>query len=242
MGKRIIVRRRGRGGSVFRSPTHKRIGASFYPPIEERGLKDGLVGVVRDFAHDPGRGAPLALIDFQDVGKCYLPAPEGLSLGGDVAMGENASPQIGNILPLGLVPEGTLVCNVEIEPGDGGKVARSSGSHCTVVAHTAAGTQLKLPSGKGLFLNARCKAMVGVVAGSGRPEKPLLKSGKNYLKMKAKSGTWPRVRGVAMNAVSHPFGGGRRQHAGKPTTVSRDAPPGRKVGLIAARRTGRSKR
>jgi len=81
--------------------------------------------------------------------------------------------------------------------------------------------------------------MVGIVAGGGRIDKPMLKAGRNYHKYKAKRKSWPRVRGVAMNPVDHPFGGGNHQHIGKPSTVSRYAPPGRKVGLIAARRTGR---
>uniref|UniRef100_A0A8C8GW43 Large ribosomal subunit protein uL2 n=2 Tax=Salmoninae TaxID=504568 RepID=A0A8C8GW43_ONCTS len=83
------------------------------------------------------------------------------------------------------------------------------------------------------------RAVVGVVAGGGRIDKPILKAGRAYHKYKAKRNSWPRVRGVAMNPVEHPFGGGNHQHIGKPSTIRRDAPAGRKVGLIAARRTGR---
>uniref|UniRef100_A0A671TEK1 Large ribosomal subunit protein uL2 n=1 Tax=Sinocyclocheilus anshuiensis TaxID=1608454 RepID=A0A671TEK1_9TELE len=83
------------------------------------------------------------------------------------------------------------------------------------------------------------RAVVGVVAGGGRIDKPILKAGRAYHKYKAKRNCWPRVRGVAMNPVEHPFGGGNHQHIGKPSTIRRDAPAGRKVGLIAARRTGR---
>uniref|UniRef100_A0A6I8RT39 Large ribosomal subunit protein uL2 n=1 Tax=Xenopus tropicalis TaxID=8364 RepID=A0A6I8RT39_XENTR len=83
------------------------------------------------------------------------------------------------------------------------------------------------------------RAIVGVVAGGGRIDKPILKAGRAYHKYKAKRNCWPRVRGVAMNPVEHPFGGGNHQHIGKPSTIRRDAPAGRKVGLIAARRTGR---
>jgi large subunit ribosomal protein L2 len=242
MGKRIIARRRGRGGSVFTSPTHRRVADSSYPTLDEASWRTGLRGEVRGLTHDPGRGAPLALIDLHGKGSFYLPSPEGLAIGDEVALGGEAAPRIGSILALGSIPEGTLVCNVELKPGDGGKIARSSGAYCMVVAHTPAGTQLKLPSGKTVYLDDRCKATVGVIAGSGRLEKPLLKAGKNFHKMRARSGTWPRVRGQAMNAASHPFGGGRHRHPGKPTTVSRHAPPGRKVGLIAAKRTGRTKR
>uniref|UniRef100_A0AAR2LW63 Large ribosomal subunit protein uL2 n=1 Tax=Pygocentrus nattereri TaxID=42514 RepID=A0AAR2LW63_PYGNA len=83
------------------------------------------------------------------------------------------------------------------------------------------------------------RAVVGIVAGGGRIDKPILKAGRAYHKYKVKRNCWPRVRGVAMNPVEHPFGGGNHQHIGKPSTIRRDAPAGRKVGLIAARRTGR---
>uniref|UniRef100_M4BJW7 Large ribosomal subunit protein uL2 C-terminal domain-containing protein n=1 Tax=Hyaloperonospora arabidopsidis (strain Emoy2) TaxID=559515 RepID=M4BJW7_HYAAE len=85
----------------------------------------------------------------------------------------------------------------------------------------------------------RCRAMVGVVAGGGRTDKPILKAGRAFHKYRVKRNEWPRVRGVAMNPVEHPHGGGNHQHIGHPSTVRRDAPAGKKVGLIAARRTGR---
>jgi len=101
---------------------------------------------------------------------------------------------------------------------------------------------VKLPSGATKLLKDACRATIGVVAGGGRIEKPFLKAGKKFHWMRAKGHKYPRVRGVAMNACSHPFGGGRHQHPGKPTTVSRHAPPGRKVGHIAARMTGRKEK
>jgi len=88
-------------------------------------------------------------------------------------------------------------------------------------------------------LPSTCRALVGVVAGGGRIDKPLLKAGRAYHKYKVKRNCWPKVRGVAMNPVEHPHGGGNHQHIGKPSTVKRNTPAGRKVGLIAARRTGR---
>uniref|UniRef100_A0A672RWY6 Large ribosomal subunit protein uL2 n=1 Tax=Sinocyclocheilus grahami TaxID=75366 RepID=A0A672RWY6_SINGR len=96
-----------------------------------------------------------------------------------------------------------------------------------------------LPSGSKKVISSANRAVVGVVAGGGRIDKPILKAGRAYHKYKAKRNCWPRVRGVAMNPVEHPFGGGNHQHIGKPSTIRRDAPAGRKVGLIAARRTGR---
>lgn len=242
MGKRILVQRRGRGGSVFRALTHKRVSEAAFPTLKEDEKEKLIKGVVADLVHDPGRGAPLAYLKFEDGEECYIPAPEGLSVGQEVLRGAGATVKIGNILPLGEVPEGTLVCNIELSPGDGGKLVRASGAYATVVSHTPMGTELKLPSGKSIYLDNRCRAMIGVVSGAGRMEKPFLKAGAKAALMASKGRKYPRVRGQAMIAASHPFGGGRHRHPGKPTTVSRHAPPGRKVGLIAARKTGRGRK
>ena len=242
MGKRILIRRRGRAGSVFVSPTHRRVSPASYPTGDTEKLRTGIRGVVERFTHDPGRGAPLALIRFKDGKKFFIPAPEGLSIGKEIAIGEKATSEIGNVIPLGSMPEGTYVCNIELNPGDGGKAARTSGAYGTVVSHTQTGTELKLPSGRSLYLNDHCLAMVGVISGSGRPEKPFLKAGAKYHQQKARAEHWPHVRGQAMIAASHPFGGGRHKSPGKGTSTARSAPPGRKVGLIAPRRAGRKKR
>lgn len=137
------------------------------------------------------------------------------------------------------MPEGAVVCNLEEKVGDRGALARASGKYCTIVGHTENFTQIKLPSGKKKSVPNQARAMVGVVAGGGRIEKPILKAGRAYHAAKAKRNNWPKVRGVAMNPVEHPHGGGNHQHIGHPSTVSRHAPHGQKVGLIAARRTGR---
>nr|KAF6276945.1 ribosomal protein L8 [Pipistrellus kuhlii] len=136
---------------------------------------------------------------------------------------------------------GTIVCCLEEKPGDRGKLARASGNYATVISHNpeTKKTRVKLPSGSKKVISSANRAVVGVVAGGGRIDKPILKAGRAYHKYKAKRNCWPRVRGVAMNPVEHPFGGGNHQHIGKPSTIRRDAPAGRKVGLIAARRTGR---
>ena len=99
--------------------------------------------------------------------------------------------------------------------------------------------RVKLPSGSKKIVPSGCRAMIGQVAGGGRTEKPMLKAGNAYHKYRVKRNCWPKVRGVAMNPVEHPHGGGNHQHIGHASTVRRDAPPGQKVGLIAARRTGR---
>uniref|UniRef100_A0A8B9ZAZ3 Large ribosomal subunit protein uL2 n=1 Tax=Buteo japonicus TaxID=224669 RepID=A0A8B9ZAZ3_9AVES len=171
----------------------------------------------QDIIHDPGRGAPLAKIAFRDPYRFkkrteLFIAAEGIHTGQFVYCGKKAQLNIGNVLPVGTMPEGTIVCCLEEKPGDRGKLKVISSAN---------------------------RAVVGIVAGGGRIDKPILKAGRAYHKYKAKRNCWPRVRGVAMNPVEHPFGGGNHQHIGKPSTIRRDAPAGRKVGLIAARRTGR---
>lgn len=192
--------------------------------------------------HESGRGTPLALVEFTNGTACCLTAPEGLSLNQGIVVGADASPNVGNVLPLGRMAEGTLVCNVELRPGDGGRLARASGTYCMVVAHTPQGTELRMPSGKSVYVNDQCRAMIGVVAAAGRTEKPFLKAGSAKKLLRSRGRLWPIVSGQKMIAASHPHGGGRHKHSGKPTTVSRNAPPGRKVGMIAARQTGRAKR
>merc|ERR1719414_1979690 len=154
--------------------------------------------------------------------------------------GKKATLQIGNILPIGIMPEGTIISCVEEKAGDRGKMARTSGNYATVIAHNpdTKRTRVKLPSGSKKVIPSANRAMVGIVAGGGRIDKPMLKAGRAYHKYKAKRNCWPKVRGVAMNPVEHPHGGGNHQHTGHPTTVARCYPPGAKVGLIAARRTG----
>lgn len=237
MGKKLIVQRRGRGSPTFRAARRGKVAPVRYPPPTIVGR-----GRVKELLHDAGRGAPLAYVALQEGVDYYIAAPEGLYIGQTVEIGWDATVRVGNVLPLGVIPEGTMICNVEIRPGDGGKIARSSGSYATVVSHTPAGTLVKLPSKKIIVLPDNCRATVGVVAGGGRKEKPFMKAGEKYHLMKAKGHRYPRVRGVAMAAVSHPHGGGSHKYPGKPTTVSRHAPPGRKVGLIAARESGRKKR
>lgn len=122
-------------------------------------------------------------------------------------------------------------------------MARTSGVSATIVGHSEDGSRtiIKLPSGMRKAISGDCRAMIGIIAGGGRTEKPLLKAGRAHWKNKIRRSVWPRVRGVAMNPVEHPHGGGNHQHIGKPSTISRYAPSGQKIGLIAARRTGRLK-
>jgi large subunit ribosomal protein L8e len=148
---------------------------------------------------------------------------------------------IGNIVPVGEIPEGTVICNIEAKVGDCGKMARASGDYAIIVAQdTDKGvTRIRLPSGSKKTVSSSCRAMIGLVAGGGRTDKPILKAGRAYHKYKAKRNEWPKVRGVAMNPVDHPHGGGNQQHMGKPGTVKRTTSAGAKSGQISARRTGR---
>ena len=241
MGKRIRVQRRGRGGPTYRASTHKRVAPVQYPLTTKEYLETAIKGVVEEFLHDPGRGSPLALIRFENGETCYTVVPEGVYVDQQIQMGGRASIEVGNILPVGRITEGTMVCNIELHPGDGGKIARSSGAYATVVAHTPQGTIIKLPSRKTKYLNDHCRATIGVISGAGRTEKPFLKAGAKFHLMKAKGHKYPRTRGRAMIAAVHPYGSSKRS-ARKVTTVSRHAPPGQKVGLIAAKGAGQKKK
>ncbi|CAA6656518.1 unnamed protein product [Spirodela intermedia] len=138
---------------------------------------------------------------------------------------------VGNVLPLRSIPEGAVVCNVEHYVGDRGVFARCSGDYAIVISHNPDNgtSRIKLPSGAKKIVPSGCRAMIGQVAGGGRTEKPMLKAGNAFHKYRVKRNCWPKVRGVAMNPVEHPHGGGNHQHIGHASTV----------GLIAARRTGR---
>ncbi|NEU55932.1 50S ribosomal protein L2 [Halorussus sp. MSC15.2] len=236
MGRRIQGQRRGRGGPTFRAPSHRYKADLTHKKPEEA---DAVSGTVVDIEHDPARSAPVAAIEFEDGDQRLVLVPEGVGVGETIQVGVTAEIKQGNTLPLAEIPEGVPVCNVESSPGDGGKFARASGVSANLVTHDRNAAVVELPSGEVKRLSPDCRATIGVVAGGGRTEKPHVKAGNKYHKMKARGTKWPNVRGVAMNAVDHPFGGGGRQHPGKPKSVSRNAPPGRKVGDISSRRTGR---
>lgn len=237
MGKRIRVQRRGRGSPTFRASTHKRVAPVQYPSVSAKEQEGVIQGKVTDIIHDPGRGAPMAAVRLENGETYYSVVPEGVYEGQPTQIGDEAAVDIGNVIPLGKIPDGTLVCNVELSPGDGGKMVRSSGAYATIVGHTPDGTILKLPSGRTKYVNDLCRATVGVIAGAGRVEKPFLKAGNKFHIMKAKGHMYPRTRGIAMVAASHPYGSSKKGGR-KVTTVSRNAPPGKKVGLIAARSAG----
>lgn len=245
MGRVIRAQRKG-AGSVFKAHVSHRHGASKYRNLDFSERHGYIKGVVKSIVHDPGRGAPLATIVFRNPykfgsNKQVLIAPEGMYTGQFVYAGKTAQLKIGNILPVGTLPEGSVICNLEERPGDKGKLAKASGDYATIVAQNkdTGMTRIRLPSGIKKSIQSSCRATIGLAAGGGRIDKPILKAGRAYHKYRVKRNEWPKVRGVAMNPVEHPHGGGNQQHIGHSSTVRRDAPPGQKVGLIAARRTGR---
>lgn len=241
MGKRIRVQRRGRGGFPWRASTHKRIAPVKYPNMTKQQLENVIQGAITQLAHEPGRGAPLAMVKLETGETCYTVVPEGVFEGQQIKIGGSATIDVGNILPIGKIPEGTLVCDIELSPNDGGKLARSSGSYATIVGHTPQGTIVRLPSGKTHYINDSCRATIGVIAAAGRVDKPFMKAGNRLHLMQAKGHTYRRTRGIAMIPAVHPYGSSKRGGQ-KQKLASRNAPPGRKVGLVAARRTGRGRK
>jgi large subunit ribosomal protein L2 len=238
LGKRTLVRRRGRGGKQFRAITVGKLAPAKYPNFK---LNEHHSGTVVDIVHERGRDAPLARIHFDDNTYSYVPAPNGTTVGSRIEIGVGATATARNILSLESIPDGTLICNIEKNAGDGGKLIKSAGSSALVFAHGTEGVTLKFPSGKFLIVNPKCRAMIGIIAGAGRKDKPFLKAGNRAKYMQAHGRLYPTVRGIAQAAVYHPHGGGRHQHIGRQSSVGRTTPPGRKVGIIAPRKTGRGR-
>jgi len=238
MGKRIIARARGKGGPTYRAPSHRYLGKVSYAPVKKaRGARAR--GKVKDIVHDPARSAPVAVVRFKGVkGDVLHIAPEGLHVGDDVVYG--GKPATGNVLELKDIPVGVRIFGLETYPNSGPKLCRSSGSFATIMTKVGNRVIMKFSSGKTRELNANCRATIGVPAGGGRREKPWVKAGKRHHALRARGKLYPRTSGVAMTPTDHPYGGKRK--APRPSgTVSRHAPPGAKVGSIAARRMGRKK-
>ena len=236
MGKNLIQQKRGKGSPRYRAPSFKYKGKACF------GIYDTskqLTAQISDIVHSSGHSAPLIEVKYNNGDVGLLQAPEGVKVGDRIEIGDNVELKVGNILPLKSIPEGTSIYNIESNPGDGGKFVRTSGAFARIITKMDEGIIVELPSSKRRKFMPECKAIIGVVAGSGRTEKPFLKAGSKWFAMTAKNKMWPRVSGTSMNSVSHPFGG-RSSHAkGIPTQSARNSPPGRKVGKIAPKRTGR---
>ena len=206
MGKSLIQQRRGKGTTTFRAPSHRYRGAVRYVPLNVTREKT-LVGKVVEILHDPGRTAPVARVKFENGMEKLIIAPEGILVGEEIAIGPNAPIKIGNTLPLAMIPEGSYVYDIEGVPGDGGKYVRAGGAYALVVGKEKDKVIVQLPSGELKQFKPTCRATIGVVAGGGRLEKPIVKAGKAYYIAKARNRFWPKPRGVKMNAVNHPHGG-----------------------------------
>ncbi len=227
MGKRIISRRRGSGTPTYRSPSHRHHGPVYHPAPTVVG--DGKVVAI---AQAPGRTAPVADVAAPDGTTVRILAPAGIATGDTVAFHEGKVDR-GAILPLSKIPDGTLVSNIEVKPFDGGRLVRSAGSSALVTAHASGEVTIQLPSGQFKRFLDTCRAEVGAVGGGGRLERPVIKAGKKVWGARSLARAPFKVRGVAMNPVNHPFGGGAHQHVGRPSTVSSGTWPGAKVGRFS---------
>lgn len=231
MGKTLIVQARGRGGPRYRTPSHRFLGRVQYFPYGSFSAK------VIDILNDPGHFAPVMLVKDSSGKEVLHIAPEGIQMGDFVHYGQYSG--IGSIVPVSKIPVGTRISGIEIHPGSGPKMCRSSGSYATVMNIGDRKVMIQFSTGRDKIIDGKCRAMIGVPAGGGRTEKPWVKAGKRLHAMMARGKLYPRSAGVAMSPVDHPYGG-RKKHA-KFKTISRHAPPGRKIGSIAARRSGKRK-
>ena len=196
-GGRISVRRKGGG--------HKRA----YRQIDFRRGKIGIPGRVSAIEYDPNRSSFIALIVYKDGEKRYILAPEGLTVGKSVVSGPDAAFETGNALPLGKIPLGIQIHNIELNLGRGGQMARSAGTSATVVAREGEYVTVRLPSGEMRMVNARCYATVGELGNKDHMNVSLGKAGRSRW-----LGRRPKVRGTAMNPVDHPHGGGEGKTSG----------------------------
>ncbi len=200
---RITSRRRGGG--------HKRR----YRIIDFRRDKAGIEGKVEAIEYDPNRSARIALVKYSDGEIRYIIAPDNLKVGNFIVSSDDADIQAGNTLPVGKIPLGAFVHNVELKPGKGGQIARSAGSSCIVVAKDEKYTQIKLPSGEVRMILNNCKGTIGVVSNLEHENISLGKAGRSRW-----LGIRPHVRGVAMNPIDHPMGGGEGKTSGGGHPVS----------------------
>jgi large subunit ribosomal protein L2 len=208
---RITTRHQGGG--------HKRR----YREIDFRRNKDGVPAKVASIEYDPNRSARIALLHYVDGEKRYILAPEGLKVGDRVESGEGADIKAGNALPLRNIPVGTVVHGVELRPGGGAKLGRSAGNRIQLLAKEGDRAALRLPSGEIRLVLATCRATVGAVGNAEHDIVAVGKAGRNRWK-----GKRPSVRGVVMNPVDHPLGGGEgRSSGGRHPTNPKGKPEGR---------------
>jgi large subunit ribosomal protein L2 len=177
--------------------------------IDFQRTKFDIPATVKTIEYDPNRSARLALIVYADGTKSYIIAPEGLQVGQTVMSGTSIAPEVGNTLPLSVIPLGTIIHNIELKPGRGGALARSAGTYAQLLAREGKYVTIKLPSGEMRLVLSSCMATVGTVSNSDHMNVRLGKAGRNRW-----LGRRPRVRGVVMNPVDHPMGGGEGRASG----------------------------
>ena len=211
--KDLTVRFKKKGGrnnqgkitALHRGGGHKRL----YRRIDFKRDKDGVAATVTHIEYDPNRSSRIALLEYADGEKRYILAPEGLAAGNVIESGQNVEPIVGNCMPLGGIPLGTIVHNIEMQPGRGGQLCRSAGVGATLNAREGRWAQVTLPSGEVRRLPSTCRATIGVLGNSEHSSIVIGKAGRNRWK-----GIRPRVRGTAMNPVAHPMGGGEGRNSG----------------------------
>ncbi|MDE1848611.1 MAG: 50S ribosomal protein L2 [Nanoarchaeota archaeon] len=232
MGKRIIQQARGHGSFPYRVRKQ-----AFKYKIQYPSKLEG-DGIVLKLLNSLGHFAPLAKIRYNG-GIFYIPAFKGMVEGQKINFsksGENV--ENGNILALKEIPVKTQIYSIEARPGDGGIFIKTAGTYGTVSKVLGERIFILMPSKKEKEFNPNCRAVVGIIAGSGRLEKPVVKAGKKYYMKRSKGGRmWPRTSAVKVNAVDHYFGSGRGKNP-KSKIAKRNAPAGRRVGLLRPRRTG----
>jgi large subunit ribosomal protein L2 len=194
---RITSRRRGGG--------HKR----FYRIIDFKRNKDSVTAKVATIEYDPNRSARIALLHYLDGEKRYIIAPEGLKVGDRVASGTDVDIKVGNALPLRNIPPGTPIHNIELKKGKGAQIVRSAGASAVIMAKEKNYAQVRLPSGEVRLIHLDCKATIGVVGNADHGNISIGKAGRSRW-----LGRRPKVRGVAMNPVDHPHGGGEGRTSG----------------------------
>ncbi len=195
----------GKITALHRGGGHKRL----YRQIDFRRDKDGVVGTVTHIEYDPNRSSRIALVLYADGEKRYILAPEGLKAGSTVESGAALEPNIGNCMPLAVIPPGTVIHSIEMQPGRGAQLCRSAGVGATLNAREGRWAQVTLPSGEVRRLPSSCRATIGVLGNGEHSSIVIGKAGRNRWK-----GIRPRVRGTAMNPIAHPMGGGEGRNSG----------------------------
>ncbi len=201
----------GRITSRFRGGGHKRR----YREVDFRRDKKEIVGTIAALEYDPNRTSRLALIHYKDGEKRYILAAEGMKVGGQIVTSETADIQVGNRLPMNKIPPGTNLHNIEIRPGAGGKLVRSAGAMAALVGFEGGYAQLRMPSGEIRMVSENCWATIGQIGNLEHENRVIGKAGRNRW-----LGFRPHNRGVSMNPVDHPMGGGEGRTSGgrHPTT------------------------